>query len=94
MTAFNKQELLSIAKLSALKLEDKEIDLFEQQIKSILAYVDQLQQVPISSAVSHIGNSNIFREDVAVKKDSTDILAQAPETDENYFTVPKILDEK
>jgi len=94
MSAFNKQELLNIANLSALKLEDSEMIQFEQQIKAILAYVDQLQTVPLSDNISRVRNVNIFRDDVAVKIDTTAILAQAPEVDENYFTVPKILDEK
>lgn len=94
MTTFNKQELLNIAKLSALKLNEQEIDLYMGQIQSILSYVDQLQAVPITSDQTNVRNSNIFREDIAIQKDNTLVLQQAPEVDEGYFTVPKILDEK
>lgn len=94
MAHFNKQELLDIAHLSALKLEEHEIKVFTEQISAILSYVDQLAQVNIVAQTNQAGNVNIFRQDVAIKTDSTPILAQAPETDENYFVVPKILDEK
>ncbi len=92
MAEFSKTELLHIANLSALKLEDGEIDLFAQQIRAILTYVDQLQHISITAQAEDVGNINVFREDVAVRKDCTDIVAQAPETDEGYFTVPQILD--
>jgi aspartyl-tRNA(Asn)/glutamyl-tRNA(Gln) amidotransferase subunit C len=94
MADFNKQELLHIANLSALKLEDHEIDAFVGQINTILTYVDQLKQVQVADQVSQVRNINIFREDEPIKGDAKDVLAQAPQVDDNYFAVPKILDEK
>lgn len=94
MAHFDKKELLAIAHLSALKLEEKELEPFTQQIQAILSYVDQLNQVHVRPLDEHTGNINIFRDDVAVRTDSSTLLAQAPEVDENYFVVPKILDEK
>jgi aspartyl-tRNA(Asn)/glutamyl-tRNA(Gln) amidotransferase subunit C len=94
MTTFNKQELLHIAKLSALKLEEHEIEVFTEQIKTILSYVDQLKSVDAIAQTQEIRNINIFRQDEPIKTDSAPILAQAPAVDEKYFSVPKILDEK
>lgn len=94
MITFDKKELLDIANLSALKLEDNEIALFTEQIKAILSYVQQLQEVQITTKATHTGNVNIFREDIVYKTDNMPILAQAPKIDENYFEVPKILEEK
>ncbi len=94
MTTFNKEELLNIAKLSALHLNDQELSLYAEQIKAILAYVDQLKTVQITAEATSIRNVNIFRDDTAVPKDGSLMLARAPEVDEGYFTVPKILDEK
>lgn len=94
MADFNKEELLKIAHLSALKIDDKEIDIFVEQIKTILSYVDQLQQVPQSAETLPVRNINFFREDIAIQCDSSEILAQAPERNETYFVVPTILEEK
>jgi len=94
MADFTKEELRKIAELSALKIDDKESDLFVEQIKTILAYVDQLQQIPLSSEMQQVRNINVFREDEALQCDSTEILAQAPERNNNYFVVPTILEEK
>jgi aspartyl-tRNA(Asn)/glutamyl-tRNA(Gln) amidotransferase subunit C len=94
MPTITRQELMHIANLSALKLEDHEIDLFTQQIQTILAYIDQLQSVAVTSQAPSIRNINILRDDVAVKGDAKAVLAQAPQVDDVFFAVPKILDEK
>jgi len=94
MASFNKEELRKIAHLSALKIDDKESDLFIEQIKTILAYVDQLQEIPMTTQAQQVRNINVLREDEAIPFDSSKILAQAPERNENYFVVPTILEEK
>lgn len=94
MTTFNKDELLKIAKLSALNLSDDDIELFTHQIKNVLTFVDQLQQVPASHQAISPVNINVFREDVAVQPTTIAPLEQAPDRQGNYFVVPKILDEK
>ena len=94
MASFSKQELLHIANLSALKLEESEVAVFTEQINTILTYVDQLAPVVIKTVDTNIRNVNIFREDIAVKKDRETVQAVAPEVDEGYFVVPTILEEK
>ena len=94
MPTITRQELMHIANLSALKLEDHEIDLFTQQIQTILAYIDQLQSVAVTTQAASVRNINILRDDVAVKGDAKSVLAQAPQVDDVFFAVPKILDEK
>jgi aspartyl/glutamyl-tRNA(Asn/Gln) amidotransferase C subunit len=94
MTTFNKTELLHLANLAGLPLEEHEIALFSEQIKAILAYVDQIQTAQLAATVATPSSDNVLRADEAVSKSNTAILAQAPETDDGYFVVPKILDEK
>lgn len=92
MTQFTKQDLLGIAKLSALELNDQEIVLLTNQVGNIIAYVDQLQQVHTTLVADPIRNQNILREDIARPSDADRILAQAPQREDRYFVVPKILD--
>ena len=94
MATFTQEELLHIAKLSALKLEQHEVAVFTDQINTVIGYVDQLAPVVIKPVEQKIRNVNVFRDDVAVKKDRADIFAVAPEVDEGYFAVPTILEEK
>ena len=91
MPHITKEEIRTIAKLSALKLNKSEIESFSKQIEGILAYMDQVNEIKIETQGEKIKNINIFREDQAVKCDSTPILEQAPEKEDNYFVVPKIL---
>ena len=92
MIKLTREELLKVAHLSALKLNEDEIELFEDQIGKILNFADQLQQVAMTTEVEPIRNKNIFREDVIKKCDTNDVLDQAPQREGRYFVVPKILD--
>ena len=94
MNTFTKEELLKIAHLSSLKLDEQEIPVFVNQINEILRYVDQLQNTTISTQAEPIKNVNVLRDDIARPTNPASLLAQAPQEQDNYFVVPKILDEK
>ena len=96
MAEFNKEELLKIANLSAIKLSDDELAAFAGQIQSILEYVDQLKEVLTTGeqAGQYVGNTNILRDDEAIQSSPEPILECAPQRDGNYFVVPKIFEEK
>ena len=94
MTTFNKEELYKIAHLSALKIEESEVDAFVGQMRTILDYVDQLKEVSITTQVERVRNINVLRDDKAIQRPSGDLLAMAPERDGQFFIVPNILEEK
>lgn len=94
MTTFNKEELYKIAQLSALKIDESEVDAFVGQMRTILAYVDQLKEVAITTQVEQVRNVNVLRDDKAIQRPSGDLLALAPERDGQFFVVPNILEEK
>jgi aspartyl-tRNA(Asn)/glutamyl-tRNA(Gln) amidotransferase subunit C len=93
MADFSKEELLKIAKLSALNLSEREIDLFTQQLNKVLDFVEQIKEVKVSQQADTIKNINIFRQDEVIPTDSKEILNLSPDRQESYFVVPKILDE-
>lgn len=92
MADFTKEELLKIAELSALKLNEKDTEYFWQQIKQVIDYVNLIQQVEVKTEAAKTCSVNYFREDKAISGESADVLNQAPKKDGNYFVVPKILD--
>jgi aspartyl/glutamyl-tRNA(Asn/Gln) amidotransferase C subunit len=92
MFKFSKEELLKLADISALKLYKDEVPVLEEQLKKTLEYVDQLCNVEIETEQEAFHTINVFREDKAVEKDSSPLLDQAPQKEETYFVVPKILD--
>jgi aspartyl-tRNA(Asn)/glutamyl-tRNA(Gln) amidotransferase subunit C len=90
-----KKEVLHVAHLARLDIDEADIDRFAGQIGTILDYVDQLKQVDTAdvAATSHaIAMTNAFREDIELDHlDAKDALANAPEKDENGFMVPKVI---
>ena len=94
MINFNKEELLELAEMSSLKLYNHEIDDLTKQIKKLLEYTEELNKVTLSHESAPTYNVNIFRDDVVQYYDSTSILKQAPQENNHYFIVPKILEKK
>ena len=90
------KEVEYVAKLARLKLTEQEKELFTQQLDSILDYMGKLneldtEKVPPTSHVLPL--KNVMREDEV--KDShlqKEMLSNAPERDDNFFSVPKIIE--
>ncbi|MFH1394964.1 MAG: Asp-tRNA(Asn)/Glu-tRNA(Gln) amidotransferase subunit GatC [Candidatus Omnitrophota bacterium] len=85
-----------VANLSRLSLNDKDVVTFQNQLTQILDYIAQLNEVDTDNTLptTHVLSSlkNVFREDVL--KESIlpeDALKNAPEKKDNFFKVPKII---
>lgn len=64
---FTREEILQIAKLSRLHLEDDEIEEYRESLGSILEYVAKLQELKTDDVAEFqhaAGSVNVFREDV------------------------------
>ena len=90
-----RDEVLYVADLARLDLDDASIDMFAEQITEILGYVDMLKAVDTEGvqATSHaISLTNAFREDENKEHLERDrALANAPEKEEGSFLVPKVV---
>lgn len=87
-----RDELLRIAEISKLEIRESEIEPLVFQLQAVLSYAERVNQVAEEiAAESSDKNINIMREDIPHFYVSTPILAQAPEREEDYFVVPKIL---
>ncbi len=91
----SKAEVVHVADLARLELDDAAIDRFAGQIDTVLAYVDMLKEADTQgvSPTSHaISLSNAFREDAMKKSlDREAALANAPERDDENFVVPRVI---
>jgi aspartyl-tRNA(Asn)/glutamyl-tRNA(Gln) amidotransferase subunit C len=94
MAKITKEELLHLAALSKLRLDEAEIPSLISQIESILSYSARVQQAVTESMgeEQNSKNINIVREDVQQRGDIEAILAQAPEREEDFFVVPVIIE--
>ena len=92
----SKEQVKHIAGLARLKLTPREIDKYSQDLTVILDYIDQLKVVDtqgIDIAPEGTGGSPVLREDAAGESLTEEqTLANAPERDEEYFRVPRVLD--
>lgn len=90
-----REEIVNVAKLARLTLDESLTAKLADQIGDILNYVDTLEKVdtdgvePTNHALSL---SNAFREDVVIPSPGTeDALANAPVKEDGCFVVPKIV---
>jgi len=90
-----KEQVLHVANLARLELDDAAIESFAEQIGNILEYVDALGEVDtegIRPTTHAIWRTNAFREDRVgdhLERDSA--LANAPREEDGSFIVPKVV---
>ena len=90
-----KDEVLYVAHLARLELDEASIEKFAGQIDEILGYIEKLNQVDTRDVkpTSHaIFLTNAFREDEEKEPIDRELaLANAPEKEGGNFVVPKIV---
>ncbi|MBV8660908.1 MAG: Asp-tRNA(Asn)/Glu-tRNA(Gln) amidotransferase subunit GatC [Candidatus Dependentiae bacterium] len=91
MDKITKDEALKIASFTKLTIDDHEIDSIVKQLQDVLAYAERVQDIAKDLDIPTNKNINRQREDIVISFDSQKILDQAPDAQDNYFVVPKIL---
>ena len=90
-----KKEVIHVAKLARLDMDEASIDKFAGQIGTILEYVATLNRVSTAGVMptSHaISLTNAFREDEEKENlDRDKALANAPQQEAGNFVVPKVI---
>jgi aspartyl-tRNA(Asn)/glutamyl-tRNA(Gln) amidotransferase subunit C len=90
-----KEEVVHVAKLARLNLNDDAIEVYTKQLGDILTYMDTLNSVDTKDVppTSHaIFINNAFREDEVKASVSVErALANAPQSDDGSFVVPKVI---
>lgn len=92
MAKISKEEVLKIARLSNIDVHEDEVDSLTKQLADVLSYAERVKEVAADAEEPSNMNVNVFREDVVVKTDPEPVLSQAPEREDNFFVVPKILE--
>ncbi len=85
-----------VAQLARLALSDEEKQRLTEQLNAILTYMEQLNEVPTENVepTTHVLDLvNVFRDDLVRQTLSADAaLANAPETAQHFFVVPRIVE--
>ena len=97
MTQISSDDVRKVAKLARLNLPEEEITLYANQLEEILEYIKQLEKVethnvPLTTRAVEV--TNILREDIVETTTiRNNLLDLAPSREDDFFRVPKILDE-
>ncbi|OPX14538.1 Asp-tRNA(Asn)/Glu-tRNA(Gln) amidotransferase subunit GatC [Gordonia polyisoprenivorans] len=97
-SAITRDEVAHLARLSRLALSEDELDVYAQQLDSILAHVAQVSEVAaddVPPTAHPAALANVLRPDVAVPGLTTEqALSGAPAVEQDRFAVPQILGEE
>ncbi len=90
-------DIARIAELARIALSEEELAGYSEQLEVILEHAALVQALPTDGVepTSHpLTMVNAFRPDEVIEcLDRSEVLAAAPETEDGYFRVPRILDE-
>ncbi|MCF0124692.1 MAG: Asp-tRNA(Asn)/Glu-tRNA(Gln) amidotransferase subunit GatC [Clostridia bacterium] len=91
----SKEELLHIANLASLKLEENEIDNYLLNLQEILNFANIVNNAPVDNLEITIGANeakNIFRKDEVKRfEDTESLLENAAEKEQNMFKIPQVI---
>ncbi len=97
MADVSREVVEHVAMLARLQLTEDESDRLQKELGRILEYADKLQAIDTDEVegTSHvIPMTNVYREDqVGVSLDVEEVVANAPDAAEDFFRVPRIVEE-
>lgn len=91
----SKEEILHIANLARLNLDESEIEKYIENLEDILNFANIVNNAPIDNLDVTIGANeakNVFRKDeIKIFEDNKALLQNAPSAEQNMFKIPKVI---
>ena len=91
----SKEEILHIANLAHLTLEENEVEKYMLNLQDILNFANIVNNAQVDGLDVTIGANeakNVFRKDEIKKFDNIEgLLQNAPDQDRHMFKIPKVL---
>ena len=91
----SKDEIIHIAKLANLNLNDQEIEQYTNDMKDILNFANTINNVnteDVEDSINITENYNVFRKDeIEEFGDREALLKNAPSQDDGMFRIPKVI---
>ena len=91
----SREEILHIANLAQLNLEENEIDTYLLHLQEILNFANIVNNAPVDGLDVTIGANeakNVFRKDeIKVFEDNQSLLQNAITKEQNMFKIPKVI---
>ena len=93
----SKDDVIYVADLARLEFGEEELEKFADQLGNILEYIEKLSELDTKGVepTSHVLDiSTPLREDrVEEWITHEEVLQNAPEREDDFFTVPKVIDD-
>ena len=90
-----REEILHIANLASLNLDENEVDKYLENLQDILNFANIVNNAPVDGLNVTIGANeakNVFRKDeIKVFENNEAILENAPAKERNMFKIPKVI---
>lgn len=89
------EEVLKVAHLARIHIDDSEIETYKGQLEAIMNEINKINEVEIIDddiMISPSSNTNRYREDVA-KKSKDEVLSNAPKINGNYIQIKRFVNE-
>ena len=91
----SKEEILHIANLADLNLEENEIEKYLENLQEILDFANIIKNAPTEDLDITIGANeakNVFRKDeIKIFEDREALLQNAVSKEQNMFKIPKVI---
>ena len=94
--SIDKATAARVAHLARIRVKDEDLETLAAELSGILGWVEQLAEVDVEGVEPMTSVTPMRmkkREDVVNDGGrASDIVANAPETEDNYFLVPKVVE--
>ena len=94
--SLDKATIRRIATLARIEVPDAELGMIAEQLSGILGWIEQLKEVDTANVAPMSGGADIklsWRKDIVTDGGHPDkVLANAPETQDGFFSVPKVVE--
>jgi aspartyl-tRNA(Asn)/glutamyl-tRNA(Gln) amidotransferase subunit C len=96
MSKISKEEAKRIAKLARIAVTDEEAEKIGPDLSNILGWIEQLAELNTDNVepLANVANIDLFKrkDEVTDGGIQKDVLANAPESMEGFFVVPKVVE--
>ena len=94
--SLDKETVRKVSSLAKIRMNDEELERMAPQLSKIIGFVEQLNEVDtdnVEPLASVVDITLELREDKITDGDCVDrVLANAPESTQGYFVVPKVVE--
>ena len=94
--SLNKETVQKVARLARIRMSDEELERMAPQLTNIIGFVEQLSEIDTDNVEPLANVTDVtlsMREDKVTDGQCVEkILANAPESAQGYFVVPKVVE--